>query len=570
MGEAWVRHLYGDRVRALSAGTDPGSAVDPRAIACMQEVGVLMHASQPKSISTAVSMVSSPVDLAITVCSGAEACPRPRNCLKIVHHGFDDPPALALEHPHDDAMIFYRRVRDEIQAFVLTELPGLLDIPNPVVVETEDNYNDRYHGTHSPASHEDGAEMQMLAADESENDNVALLEPSHNKFVQQADDDDSQKKKKKSSDGGFGIFERYLTIWVALCIVIGSLIGYYAPSVATAFSKAESYHISFPIAILLWIMILPMLVQIDFSSIKRVKDNPNALILTTLINYLVKPFSMYAFAMLFFRVVFKSAINDLDLANSYIAGCVLLAGAPCTAMVFVWSFLTGGDGGYTLTQVALNDLLMLGLYVPICMLLLGVSSIPLPYGTIILAVGLFIAAPMLIAVLLRRYTIKHYGLPWLNSQIHRCKPITIIALLLMLTLIFIFQGQKIGDKPVHILMIAVPILIQSIFNFALCYYIGYKICIDHSRLAPSALIATSNFFELAVAVAVSVYGLDSGAALATVVGVLIEVPCMLAFVQYCNWNKPKLVTHNVACDCEGMRNKVPCLRRRARPLPVMA
>lgn len=332
-------------------------------------------------------------------------------------------------------------------------------------------------------------------------------------------------------------------------MVIGSLIGYYQPIVSDTLAEAQFAEINAIVAVLLWCMIFPMLVQIDFQSLKSVRYNPGAIALTTAINYLIKPFTMYALALIFFRAAYTSLIPDKDLRDNYIAGLILLAGAPCTAMVFVWSSLTGGDGAYTLVQVAFNDLLMLVLYVPTAVMLIGVSDIQLPWLTIIYAVILFIVAPLVISAFIRWVVIKYYGEKFLKEKIvNPFKPFTIVALLLTLVLIFIFQGQKIGDKPLQIVLIAIPIIIQCILNWAICYYIGFKSCIPHERLAPASMIATSNFFELAVAVAISVYGLQSGAALATVVGVLVEVPVMLILTFACNYMKPMLDERCAKCD----------------------
>jgi len=338
-----------------------------------------------------------------------------------------------------------------------------------------------------------------------------------------------------------GFFEKYLTLWVFLCIVAGSLIGYYNDEAAAQLARAEFAEINAIVAVLLWIMIFPMLVQIDYSSLKKVKDDPGAIALTSIINYAIKPFSMYALAVLFFRVFYTQVIPDSELRDNYIAGLILLAGAPCTAMVFCWSCLTGGDPAYTLVQVAFNDLLLLALYIPTCVLLIGVSNISLPWLTIIYAVILFIAAPLVLSAGIRSFVVSRYGAEFLNEKIVKpFKPVTIIALLATLVLIFIFQGKKIGDKPLQIVLIAIPITIQCVLNWGFCYYLGFISCIPHSRLAPASMIATSNFFELAVAVAISVYGLQSGAALATVVGVLVEVPVMLALTAACNRLKPML------------------------------
>jgi len=347
---------------------------------------------------------------------------------------------------------------------------------------------------------------------------------------------------------GIGFFEKYLSAWVLFCMVIGGLIGAYRTEVPRALSQVQFNEINAIAAVFLWLMILPMLVQIDFTSLKQVGKNPGAICLTTVINYLVKPFTMYAFAILFFRVFYVHTIPDTKLRDSYIAGLILLAGAPCTAMVFVWSTLVNGDGAYTLIQVAFNDVLMLGIYVPTVSLLIGVSNIPLPWLTIIYAILLFIVAPMALAVTIRLIVLKYYDLEYLNILVERFKPITVICLLLTLILTFIFQGEKISQKPLDIVLIAIPITIQCILNFFIAYSLGYSLCIPHSRLAPASMIATSNFFELAVAVAMSVYGLDSGAALATVVGVLVEVPVMLLLVRLCEYLRPALDKRVGICD----------------------
>lgn len=344
-------------------------------------------------------------------------------------------------------------------------------------------------------------------------------------------------------------FEKYLTVWVIGCICIGSVVGYYQPTVAEELSKAQFAEINAIVAVLLWVMIFPMLLQIDFQALSAIKKNPAAIGFTSVINYIIKPFTMYGLAVLFFRFFYVAIIPDRDLRDNYIAGLILLAGAPCTAMVLVWSSLNGGDAAYTLVQIAFNDLLLLIFYVPTAVLLIGVSDIELPWLTIIYAVILFIAAPLLIAATARHAVLAWCGEEFLNERIVKpFKPVTIVALLATLVLIFIFQGQRIGDKPVQIVLIAIPIIIQCVLNWAVCYYIGYKSCIPHNRLAPASMIATSNFFELAVAVAVSVYGLQSGAALATVVGVLVEVPVMLILTNACNQMKPWLDERCANCD----------------------
>jgi ACR3 family arsenite transporter len=454
-----------------------------------------------------------------------------------------------------DPMPAYRQVRDEIGEFVKSRLPGLLGItaggadvateePNPLlipVVPTE--------AIKPEEAQEASLDTPAIASDESEEN--AVLPP---ELATTA----------AAAPPAMGVFEKYLTVWVLLCMILGGIIGYFAPSVADGLATAQVADISIPVAILLWCMIFPMLVQIDFAAVLRVREKPGALMLTSAINYLVKPFTMYALAMLFFRVVYVN-ILDKELQDQYIAGCVILAGAPCTAMVFVWSLLMGGDGAYTLMQVAVNDLLMLALYTPTVMLLLGVSSIPLPYATIVIAVVLFIVAPLIISAGIRHFITKYGGLGALDRVIARFKPVTIIALLATLVLIFIFQGQKIGNKPLDIVLVAVPIIMQTVLNFCICYSLGYATCIEHVRLGPASLIATSNFFELAVAVAISVYGLQSGAALATVVGVLVEVPVMLALVKVCNWLRPTLDKRIDTCDCSWQKR---CCPGQQRTLPI--
>ena len=338
-----------------------------------------------------------------------------------------------------------------------------------------------------------------------------------------------------------GFFEKYLTLFVLLCMVAGSLIGYYAPSVADALATAQFSQINAIVAVLLWVMIIPMLIQIDFSSLRNVARAPGAIALTTTLNYAVKPFTMYALSLLFLKVAYTSVIPDPALRDSYIAGLILLAAAPCTAMVFVWSSLVGGDGAYTLVQVAVNDLLMLVLFVPIAGGLIGAADIPMPWLTILYAVLLFIVAPLALAAAVRALVLRARGAAFLRDRVVApAKPLTIVALLATLTLIFIFQGRVIGERPLHIVLLAIPITIQCVGVFAATYAAGWALRIPHVRLAPASLIGTSNFFELAVAVAISVYGLQSGAALATVVGVLVEVPLMLALVGVCKWLKPGL------------------------------
>jgi ACR3 family arsenite transporter len=337
-------------------------------------------------------------------------------------------------------------------------------------------------------------------------------------------------------------FERYLTVWVGLCMAGGALIGFYAPSVADALSSAQVEGVNVIIAVLLWVMLFPMFLTLDFrEALHGVRAAPAALLITTGLNYCVKPFTMWGLGLFFTRVVFVTAMPEAELRDSYVAGLVLLAGAPCTAMVFVWSSLLGGSPGYTLAQVALNDGLMLLLYVPICGALIGATGLALPWATIAACVGFFIVAPLALASLVRALVLGSHGEAFLNTQVvARIKPLTTLALLLTLVLIFVFQGATLGSKAAAIFMLAVPISIQCVLLWAIAYALCWQACIPHERTAPASLIATSNFFELAVAVAVALYGPASGAALATVVGVLVEVPIMLAFVQLCLHLKPAL------------------------------
>lgn len=334
--------------------------------------------------------------------------------------------------------------------------------------------------------------------------------------------------------GGLGFFGRYLTLWVAICIVVGVAIGQFLPQVPQTLSRFEVASVSIPVAILIWFMIYPMMVQIDFSSIIRVGSQPKGLTITLIINWLIKPFTMFLFAWLFFRVVFAPWI-PAGLATEYLAGAILLGAAPCTAMVFVWSYLTKGDPAYTLVQVSINDLILLVAFAPIVIFLLGLSAITVPYDTVLLSVLLYIVIPLAAGYLSRIYLLRHKGRAWFdNVFLKRLEPLTIIGLLLTLILLFSFQGDKILNNPLHIALIAVPLIIQTVFVFALAYGWARWWKLLHAVAAPAAMIGASNFFELAVAAAIVLFGLNSGAALATVVGVLVEVPVMLALVRYAN------------------------------------
>lgn len=331
-----------------------------------------------------------------------------------------------------------------------------------------------------------------------------------------------------------GIFERYLTIWVALCIVIGVLVGQVFPIVPETLSQFEYANVSIPVAILIWLMIYPMMLKIDFGSIVQATKKPKGLTVTCVTNWLIKPFTMYLIAYFFLKIVFSPWISD-ELASQYVAGAILLGAAPCTAMVFVWSHLTDGDAAYTLVQVAVNDLILLFAFTPIVAILLGVSNVVVPYDTLFLSVVLFVVIPLAGGYLSRKYIIKNRGLDYFeNVFLKKFNNITIIGLLLTLIIIFSFQGDVILSSPLHIALIAVPLIIQTFLIFALAYGWSKAWKLPHNIAAPAGMIGASNFFELAVAVAISLFGLESGAALATVVGVLVEVPVMLALVRIAN------------------------------------
>lgn len=325
-------------------------------------------------------------------------------------------------------------------------------------------------------------------------------------------------------------FERYLSIWVALCILAGLGLGQMMGDDLAFLAEAEIYGVNIPIAILIWLMIYPMMLQIDFSSIKNVGRAPKALILNLVLNWLVKPFSMAFFAWLFFDQLYAAWI-DPEQAGEYIAGAILLGVAPCTAMVFVWSYLSDGDSNYTLVQVSVNDLIILVAFVPLVALLLGITEVVVPYKTLVASVLIFVVVPLLAGVLTNRALLRKHGAQWLTERfLPRLKPVSIGALLLTLMLLFAFQGRALLQQPFIILLVAIPLLIQSYFVFFLAWFAGRKWGLSYPLCAPAAMIATSNFFELAVAVAIALFGLHSPAALVTVVGVLVEVPVMLSLV----------------------------------------
>jgi ACR3 family arsenite transporter len=331
-------------------------------------------------------------------------------------------------------------------------------------------------------------------------------------------------------------FERYLSAWVAACIVAGIGLGYLLPGVFQAIGAAEIAQVNMPVAVLIWAMIIPMLVKIDFAALSQVGQHWRAIGVTLFINWAVKPFSMAALGLLFIGSLFAPFL-EADKIDSYIAGLIILAAAPCTAMVFVWSNLSRGEPHFTLSQVALNDVIMVFAFAPIVALLLGISAIVVPWDTLVLSVGLYIVVPVVLAQAIRKSLLSRGGQDALDRLLKRIQPISLMALLITLVLLFGFQGDEITAQPLVIVLLAVPILIQVYFNSGLAYVLNRLAGSAHCVAAPSALIGASNFFELAVAVAISLFGIDSGAALATVVGVLVEVPVMLSVVKIVNASK---------------------------------
>jgi len=332
-------------------------------------------------------------------------------------------------------------------------------------------------------------------------------------------------------------FEKYLTLFVLLCMVIGVIIGRYIEAIPTFLQQFEIASVNIPIGILIWLMIYPMMLKIDFSSVKKVGKNPKGLYLTWIVNWLIKPFTMFGIAYLFFYIIFKEVIPPA-LQQDYLAGAVLLGAAPCTAMVFVWSSLTRGNPAYTLIQVATNDLIILILFVPIVGLLLGISGITVPWLTLFLSVFLFVVIPLVAASLTRYFVIKKRGLDFFNQKVvKRFSKVTLWGLLLTLILIFSLQSDLIINNPLHILLISVPLIIQTFLIFFIAYGGAKSLKLSHDVAAPAGMIGASNFFELAVAVAVALFPLNPGVALATIVGVLVEVPVMLILVKIANRTK---------------------------------
>jgi arsenite transporter len=338
----------------------------------------------------------------------------------------------------------------------------------------------------------------------------------------------------KNKIEGISFFEKYLTLWVFLCMVAGVMIGQFLPWIPAFLGRFEYANVSIPIAVLIWLMIYPMMLKVDFQSIKNIGKNPKGLYVTWITNWLIKPFTMFGIAWLFFRVIFASLIPP-DLAKDYLAGAILLGAAPCTAMVFVWSHLTKGNPAYTVVQVATNDLIILVAFTPIVAFLLGVSGVAIPWDTLFLSVVLFVVIPLSGGVATRNHITKKYGIDFFQSKfIPKFGNITIIGLLLTLVIIFSFQGKVIVENPLHIFLIAIPLIIQTFLIFFIAYLAGKALKLPHNIAAPAGMIGASNFFELSVAVAISLFGTQSPVALATIVGVLVEVPVMLMLVKIAN------------------------------------
>jgi ACR3 family arsenite transporter len=339
-----------------------------------------------------------------------------------------------------------------------------------------------------------------------------------------------------------GIFERYLSIWVGLCIVAGVALGSIIPGLFVRVAQLEFAHVNLVVAVLIWVMIFPMMVQVDLTSLRGVSKQPKGLILTLVINWLIKPFTMAALGWLFFRVIFADWV-DPQSANEYIAGMILLGVAPCTAMVFVWSQLTRGDPSYTLVQVSVNDVIMIFAFAPITAFLLGVSNIQVPWQTLFISVVLYVLLPLTAGIVTRKHLQKSGSGNNLQRFLAGAKPWSVIGLLGTVVLLFGFQAETIITQPQTILLIAIPLLIQTYGIFIIAYTAARRLRLPHNIAAPASLIGTSNFFELAVAVAISLFGLHSGAALATVVGVLVEVPVMLSLVYFANQTRHWFTTN---------------------------
>jgi len=492
MAEGWARHLKGDAIEAYSAGIEK-HGLNPHAVEVMAEAGVDITSHFSKTLD---DLADVRFDYVVTVCGHAhETCPWFPGEATVVHHGFDDPPKLAKnETDPEKALNHYRRVRDEIRAYV-ESLPQSL--------ETQSRENRSIHNGEL-----DGEPAQKPTV------NISEAAP--------------------AKISGISFFEKNLTLWVALCMIGGVLVGRFLPAVPGFLSRFEYANVSIPIAVLIWLMIYPMMMKVDFTSIKNVRKEPKGLYLTWVVNWLIKPFTMFGIAYFFFFFVFKALIPN-ELAKDYLTGAVLLGAAPCTAMVFVWSHLTRGNPAYTVVQVATNDLIILVAFTPIVVFLLGVGGITIPWDTLILSVVLFVVIPLAGGILTRSAVIKRKGEDYFHhSFIPRFNNFTIAGLLLTLLLIFSFQGDVILSNPLHIVLIAIPLIIQTVFIFFLAYFAGKKLRLCHDIAAPAGMIGASNFFELSVAVAITLFGASSPVVLATIVGVLVEVPVMLALVKFAN------------------------------------
>ncbi|CAA6677348.1 MULTISPECIES: ACR3 family arsenite efflux transporter [unclassified Lentimonas] len=344
-------------------------------------------------------------------------------------------------------------------------------------------------------------------------------------------------KEQDNPPAGISFFEKNLTVWVALCMVAGVLIGKFLPQIPEVLSRFEYAKVSIPIAGLIWLMIYPMMMKVDFTSLKNVRKEPTGLYVTWVVNWLIKPFTMFGITWLFFHVLF-SAFIDPALAKDYVAGAVILGAAPCTAMVFVWSHLTRGNPAYTVVQVATNDLIILVAFVPIVVFLLGITGVSIPWDTLFLSVILFVVIPLTSGIWTRHYVIQKHGDQYFHERfLPKFNNITIVGLLLTLVLIFSFQGGIILENPFHILLISIPLILQTVLIFFIAYLASRKLCLRHDVAAPAGMIGASNFFELAVAVAITIFGASSPVVLVTIVGVLVEVPVMLALVKIANKTK---------------------------------
>lgn len=338
----------------------------------------------------------------------------------------------------------------------------------------------------------------------------------------------------KQKTQGIGFFEKYLTLWVIICMVIGVLIGKFIPAIPSFLGQFEYANVSIPIAILIWLMIYPMMMKVDFQSIRNVGKNPKGLFVTWITNWLIKPFTMFGIAYLFFYIIFSSLIPQ-EIAKDYLAGAVLLGAAPCTAMVFVWSHLTKGNPAYTVVQVATNDLIILIAFTPIVAFLLGIGGVSIPWNTLILSVVLFVVIPLAGGILTRALMTRKKGIEYFEKIfIPKFNNVTVVGLLLTLIIIFSFQGNVILNNPLHIVLIAIPLIIQTCLIFFIAYIACKLLKLPHNIAAPAGMIGASNFFELAVAVAIALFGAQSPVALATIVGVLVEVPVMLMLVKIAN------------------------------------